>query len=309
VQVVNLEDRIAGYYLDSLDIGQALKASALTDQQKHSLLTGCWTPDAAFTFPITDSGKQKRRFSSHGEYAQKAPEFFSILADETTDASGKEQLSISVRYLQDYKLHEDFLQFVEVTDLTGKGLANTLLSTVRNLGFDLTYLRGQGYDGCSTMSGKYCGVQAEIQKSYPRALYFHCSSHILNLALNHSCEVPSIRNAHSQLREVCVFLTGSAKRVANLRQQVETLLPGSSITKVKKFCTTRWTECHTSVITFMSLLDAVIATLEDIGGTADREAASRANAHLLAICSCKFICALVVMESFASLLLPLLKNL
>src|SRR5207248_5508109 len=66
----------------------------------------------------------------HGEYAQKAPEFFSMLADETTVASGKEQFSISVRYLQDYKLHEDFLQFVEVTDFTGKGLANTLLSTV-----------------------------------------------------------------------------------------------------------------------------------------------------------------------------------
>lgn len=63
VEVVNLDDGSAGHCLDSLDIGQALKASALTDHRKHALLNGCWTPDAAFTFPIIDNGKQTRRFS------------------------------------------------------------------------------------------------------------------------------------------------------------------------------------------------------------------------------------------------------
>lgn len=53
---------------------------------------------------------------------------FSILADETTDVATKEQLSISVRYVDnDDILHEDFLQFFEINSLTGSSLASSLL--------------------------------------------------------------------------------------------------------------------------------------------------------------------------------------
>ncbi|KAL4089285.1 hypothetical protein QTP88_024342 [Uroleucon formosanum] len=48
---------------------------------------------------------------------------FSILADETADVSGIEQFSICARYYGEdlKKLREDFLVFVPVTDVTGKG--------------------------------------------------------------------------------------------------------------------------------------------------------------------------------------------
>lgn len=50
---------------------------------------------------------------------------FSVLADETADVSGIEQVSLCVRYveLNTLELHEDFLQFVPAVDMTGKGLA------------------------------------------------------------------------------------------------------------------------------------------------------------------------------------------
>jgi len=38
--------------------------------------------------------------------------YFSILADETTDVSQTEQLSWSVRFIEDTKVHEEFLCFV-----------------------------------------------------------------------------------------------------------------------------------------------------------------------------------------------------
>jgi hypothetical protein len=45
--------------------------------------------------------------------------FFTLLADGTTDASGHEQFSVSIRYLnQANEMHEDFVQFIEVTDLS-----------------------------------------------------------------------------------------------------------------------------------------------------------------------------------------------
>lgn len=54
---------------------------------------------------------------------------FSVLADETTDISTKEQLSICVRYIdENNRLHDNFLTFFEIDSLTGNDLANSILN-------------------------------------------------------------------------------------------------------------------------------------------------------------------------------------
>lgn len=95
-----------------------------------------------------------------------AAKCFSILADETTDISGIEQVSLCVRYvkLNTLILTEEFLQFVSINDMTGKGIANSILKSLQQFGIDMKYLREQGYDGAAAMSGKYNGVQAHIKK-------------------------------------------------------------------------------------------------------------------------------------------------
>lgn len=59
----------------------------------------------------------------------------------------------------------------------------------------MKYLRGQGYDGAASISGKFNGVQACIRESYHSAIYIHCSAHNLNLSISYACSVASIRNA------------------------------------------------------------------------------------------------------------------
>jgi len=107
--------------------------------------------------------------------------YFSIPADETTDVSQTEQLSLSVRFIKDTKVHEDFLCFVPVSSTTGKDLASTILTQLSQLGLNLERMHGQGYDGASNMSGKYRGVQARVKELYPLAMYTHCCNHVLNL--------------------------------------------------------------------------------------------------------------------------------
>jgi len=84
--------------------------------------------------------------------------YFSILADETTDVSQTEQLSLSVRFIKDTKVHEEFLCFVPVFSTTDKDLASTILTQLSQLGLDMEHMRGQGYNGASNMSGKYRGI-------------------------------------------------------------------------------------------------------------------------------------------------------
>ena len=46
---------------------------------------------------------------------------------------------------------------------------------------DMSKLRGQGYDGAANMTGRCNGAAKLILCKYPKALYFHCTSHKLNL--------------------------------------------------------------------------------------------------------------------------------
>jgi len=72
-------------------------------------------------------------------------ECFSVLADETTDISTTEQLSICVRYVDSKNiLNESFLQFFSIHSLTGKDLATSILrgkifyNKLFNFSFNLT---------------------------------------------------------------------------------------------------------------------------------------------------------------------------
>ncbi|GBO35056.1 hypothetical protein AVEN_154035-1 [Araneus ventricosus] len=126
------------------------------------------------------------------------------------------------QYVEDksYKIREDFLTFVPVYDVNGAGLDNTVLETLSILGLDLKKMRGQGYDGASTMRGQFRGVQASIKEKQPLVLYTHCSSRSLNLCLSDASNIPSIRNCMGVIKEVCRFFHMSAKRTEILRSMI-----------------------------------------------------------------------------------------
>ncbi|CAH1101700.1 unnamed protein product [Psylliodes chrysocephalus] len=110
---------------------------------------------------------------------------FSVLADETADIAGKEQLSIGIRYLDKSNIiNEHFLGFTELKAMNAHAISSAILSVLRDLKLNLNKLVGLGFDGCSTMAGKENGVQQLIRNEYPNATFFHCSSHKLNLVIN-----------------------------------------------------------------------------------------------------------------------------
>ncbi|XP_050064715.1 zinc finger MYM-type protein 1-like [Aphis gossypii] len=109
---------------------------------------------------------------------------FSVLADETTDISVKEQLSICVRYVAgsgtDVYLCERFLMYIEIDSLTGKDLAFSIINGLNSCGVNCSNMHGQGYDGASNMAGRFKGTQTIVRETYPKALYVHCAAHSLN---------------------------------------------------------------------------------------------------------------------------------
>lgn len=61
-----------------------------------------------------------------------AAKCFSVLVDETTDVSVKEQLTLCVRYVvgsgKDVCLSEQFLKYIEINSLTGKDIGSSIIN-------------------------------------------------------------------------------------------------------------------------------------------------------------------------------------
>ena len=88
--------------------------------------------------------------------------FFSAVADEVTDCSNKEQLTLVLRYVhpESHMIHEDLIQFIECdTGITGHALADKITAAISVHGLDLHNLRRQGYDGAGNMSVKLKELQ------------------------------------------------------------------------------------------------------------------------------------------------------
>ena len=137
--------------------------------------------------------------------------FYSIIADELSDISNKEQVSLSFRYVLDGTVKEVFADFVEVERITGKEIAGAIERSLATWGLPLLYLRGQCYDGASNMAGAWSGCSAIIREKVPLAVYHHCVAHRLNLAIVSACRIMAFRNTESYIGEMARFFQFSAK--------------------------------------------------------------------------------------------------
>ncbi len=80
-----------------------------------------------------------------------AAECFAVSSDETTDVSTTEQLSVCSRFVKQneegiYYIEEHFLQFVPVVSTRGEDLASTIINFFKEVGVNIHFMRGQGYD-------------------------------------------------------------------------------------------------------------------------------------------------------------------
>ena len=110
--------------------------------------------------------------------------FFSIICDEYTDISNKEQLTICIRWVdKELEAHEDFLGFYNVPDIGAETIVSAIKDVLLKLQLSLVNCRGQCYDGASNMMGHKTGVAKRIQDLQPKAYPTHCHGHSLSLSV------------------------------------------------------------------------------------------------------------------------------
>ncbi|XP_062556769.1 zinc finger MYM-type protein 1-like [Armigeres subalbatus] len=218
---------------------------------------------------------------------------YSILADESCDISGKEQLSIGVRFFDSRKkeIREEFLGFVELDAMDANAIATSIANFLQKTGLDPDKCVGQGYDGCSTMAGKDNGVQKRLREVYPKAVFVHCASHRLNLVVNDLNQVPQIRNAVSTVKDIINFFKESTIR-------------RKYIPNIPSLCETRWSQKYKSISVFNANVDNIIEALETLAD--EGNVATRKNAYQLhsAATRSEFIFSLKLIAKYSALMEP-----
>ena len=87
------------------------------------------------------------------------------MCDEYTDISNKQQLSMCVRWIDDsLDPHEDYLGFYELANIVSDTIVSAIKDSLTRFNPPLSDLRGQTYDGASSMVGKRAGVVAQIKR-------------------------------------------------------------------------------------------------------------------------------------------------
>lgn len=106
------------------------------------------------------------------------------------------------------------LGFFECTSgVTGKALAEDILEKLeKDWQLNMHTFCGQGRDGAGAMAGKRKGVTARIMNKYPKALYTHCVSHVLNFCIVEVTNIADVRNMMSVANCIAQFFNNSPKR-------------------------------------------------------------------------------------------------
>ena len=226
--------------------------------------------------------------------------YFSVLADEAMDSSSKEQLSLVLRFLDEScSIREEFVGFVHLKDgLSGKAISDAILSKVSDLGLDISRCRGQGYDGAGSVSGKQNGAAAHILRVNRKALYTHCYSHRLNLAICKNFKIISVNNMMETVQKISFFFKNSEQRQRSFEKHVAQFCPTSSSKKLRDPCKTRWVERIKDLDLFIELFEPLWSTLEsmktNLSGEYNRNTQVDAFSFFKAIDNFDFIANLVI---------------
>ena len=155
--------------------------------------------------------------------------FYSIMADERTDVSTVEELSLFCRWIENGETTEHFIDLLPMKRTDAESIYSALVECLKSKNIQLSNLIGMGFDGAATFSGKKSGVlgfdgaatfsgkksgvQARMKKHSPHALFVHCHYHQLQLACVQAANgTAGIEHVYVTLTTLWKFFYYSLKR-------------------------------------------------------------------------------------------------
>jgi len=223
----------------------------------------------------------------------------SIIVDETSDISRKEQVAICLRYIVEGQTKESFVGFYSTPSTEGQALHELIKDVFRKLDLKLEEIVGQCFDGAANMSGIHKGLATRMRENSPLAIYVHCYGHLLNLAIQSTMtDVVPLRNALGTIQSLYNFLEASPKRHAMFE---DIKMDGEPIARtLKSLSITRWACRWEAVKAVASQLPRIVKALLEMANDRDAKIYTESSALLNAICDFEFVFGLVLLKIILS---------
>lgn len=103
------------------------------------------------------------------------------MADEGTDVPSKEELSVCAHWLNDHKSVEHFHGIIPAKETNAQAITEYLYNFLGSKSIGFEKMRGLGFDGANTISGKNCGLQIHMRLHTPNTHFVRCQSHKIQL--------------------------------------------------------------------------------------------------------------------------------
>ena len=147
-------------------------------------------------------------------------DFYSILADESSDVSKKEQLSFCVRTCTDeYKVSEDFIGIFECAQgLSSDALLKYTKDILLRSCLDDNNMAAMGFDGAAAMKSLARKLKVEI---LPNAVYVHCFVHCNELIVKDAIDQCSLLSMSSDLCQSLYAILGAYLKHILLFEEVQ----------------------------------------------------------------------------------------
>ena len=153
----------------------------------------------------------------------------------------------------DLVAHDEFIRSKDISCTNADSIVAELKDVLLRMNLKLNKCRGPCYDGCSAMTGHRNRVVVQIKEEQKRALYTHCYSHSLNLAIGDNMKNSALlKHTIDNTFELTKLVKKSPKKDSKLKEIQNSLAIADDrdnedyeLNKAKPsismFCPTRWT--------------------------------------------------------------------
>ncbi|XP_028414347.1 uncharacterized protein LOC114537506 [Dendronephthya gigantea] len=189
-------------------------------------------------------------------------DFSSILADESSDVSKKEQLSFSVRTCDDdYKVFEDFVGIFECSEgLSADALLKYTEDILLRSSLEGAKMVAMGFDGAAAMKSLARKLKASVAKN---AMYVHCFAHCNELIVKDAISRCPLLSTSLDLCQSLYAIVGWFKKIREEFKQ-ESNGEEYKVLRLQSLSATRWTTRVKAADVIFEKTSELRATLEEM---------------------------------------------
>lgn len=180
-----------------------------------------------------------------------------VLADESTDINTKKKLVIyAVVADKTLKPSTHFVTNLHCPDVSGEGIANSIIKTMSQFGVPAHKIMGFGSDGANVMTGRKKGATGMLLRHNPHMINVHCMAHRLALCTSQAADaVPDMKSYHETVTSLYYYFKLAPARVARF-SEIQQLLDGQEL-RVREVHGVRW-------LSFFGALEVVFRSLDSL---------------------------------------------